>query len=323
MKNIFHFTIALSLATILFACSSEPASIAAKDQDSKTISVNAALFLSGGLAENISTVACTLSDGSSANCFKIVSKSTPTDHNMGPWCPTNISDSSDAGGIWLEAGYVHDVDGNFINDMAEFYKDDAWQMSDSEGNIKVTSTKKECEEAANPRVGPEYASFCVECLPAYVADLTQTYLIPVKPLKLESSVGFANGPRGSGVSVRGLAFNGVRFDAPAPTHAILGAHTLAPFDDAGGHINLHAGYHYHAATGQTTKVEQKDGHAAMIGYAMDGYGLFEQLDEAGNKASDLDECRGHYDDVRGYHYHVDKAGANNFIGCLRGAYAKE
>jgi hypothetical protein len=143
MKNIFHFTIALSLATLLFACSSEPASIAAKDQDSKTVSVNAALFLSGGLAESISTVACTLSEG------------------------------------------------------------------------------------------------------------------------------------------------------------------------------------YHAATGQTTKVEQKDGHAAMIGYAMDGYGLFEQLDEAGNKASDLDECRGHYDDVRGDHYHVDKAGANNFIGCLRGAYAKE
>jgi hypothetical protein len=47
---------------------------------------------------------------------------------------------------------------------------------------------------------------------------------------------------------------------------------LAPFDDAGGHINLNAGYHYHAAMGKTTQIAQADGHAAMIGYAFDGYG---------------------------------------------------
>ena len=34
---------------------------------------------------------------------------------------------------------------------------------------------------------------------------------------------------------------------------------------------------------------------------------------------DLDECRGHYDEVRGYHYHVDAAGNNNFINCFSGA----
>jgi hypothetical protein len=45
---------------------------------------------------------------------------------------------------------------------------------------------------------------------------------------------------------------------------ILAAYTLAPFDDAGGHINLAAGYHYHAATGLTTQIAQTDGHAAMM-----------------------------------------------------------
>jgi hypothetical protein len=39
---------------------------------------------------------------------------------------------------------------------------------------------------------------------------------------------------------------------------------LAPFDDAGGHINLNAGYHYHTAMGKTTQIAQADGHAAMI-----------------------------------------------------------
>ncbi|MFD1551549.1 YHYH protein [Putridiphycobacter roseus] len=83
-----------------------------------------------------------------------------------------------------------------------------------------------------------------------------------------------------------------------------------------------AGYHYHAANGVSQTITQTDGHAAMIGYAMDGYAIFERLDEQGNAPSDLDECLGHYDETRGYHYHADAAGNNNFINCLNGAYVE-
>ena len=65
---------------------------------------------------------------------------------------------------------------------------------------------------------------------------------------------------------------------------------------------------------------QDDGHAPLIGYAADGHGIYGRFDEDENEATDLDACRGHYDDVRGYHYHVDAAGSNNFINCLHGAY---
>ena len=244
---------------------------------------------------------------------------------MGPWCPENISDGAEAGGIWLENGQVYDVDGAFIENMASFYNDNTWLMYDANGDIYTTETEEDCANAANPDVGEEYENFCVECLPAYVTGLTQTYLIPITPVKQSSSIEFGGfGPpgQGNGPSVRGIAFNGVRFDAPAPTDAILGAYTLAPFDDAGGHINLNAGYHYHAATGVITQLTQDDGHAAMIGYAIDGHGLYAYLDANGDEATDLDECRGHYDAVRGYHYHVDAAGANNFINCLHGAFAQ-
>ena len=88
----------------------------------------------------------------------------------------------------------------------------------------------------------------------------------------------------------------------------MGAFTLAPFDDAGGHVNGATGYHYHATTGKSTKIKQADGHAAMIGYAMDGYGLFENLDESNKESTDLDASRGHYDATRGYHYHVAPTG---------------
>lgn len=286
--------------------------------------VDESLFLTG-TGFTITTVNCTLSNGTATTCYQIVTNGVPTDHEMGPWCPDNIADGADKGGIWLENGQVYDVDGAFVANMATFYNDNTWLMYDANGDIYTTETQDDCANAANPNVGEEYENFCVECLPSYVANLTHTYLIPVTPVKLGSPVPFGMmGPPGqgsNGPSTRGLAFNGVVFDAPAPKDAILGAYTLAPFDDAGGHINLQAGYHYHAATGVSTEIAQNDGHAPMIGYAIDGHALFGRLDASGNEPSDLDECRGHYDSVRGYHYHVDNAGNNNFINCLAGAYA--
>ncbi len=196
-----------------------------------------------GTSVTISTIACTLSNGTSATCYKIVSTSTPPDHDMGPWCPTNISDDATLGGIWLENGNVYDVDGAFIQNLATFYNDNTWQMYNaSSGEITRTLTQADCAAAANPMVGVGYQNFCVECLPSYVNGLTQTYVFPVTPIKLTSSTPFGMGPGAFGPSVRGVAFNGVRFDAPAPVNAILNAYTLAPFDDAGGHINLAAGY---------------------------------------------------------------------------------
>jgi hypothetical protein len=316
--------------------------------DEVIISVKKENFLFGGLAEPISIVSRELSDGSTADCYKIVVTSTPTEHEMGPWCPDNIADDASAGGIWLENGKVYDVDGAFIKNLGTFYDDDTWMMyNDKTGKITKTSTKEECNDAANPNVGEEYQNFCVECLPSYITDITHTYYIPVSPKKAKAPYSFSNGPGGGPPpgdrpddgherpgpppggprgnftmpSDRGLAFNGVVFNAPAPTDNILAAYTLAPFDDAGGHINLHAGYHYHAATGISKKIEQTDNHSAMIGYAFDGYGIFENADAEGNEYTDLDDARGHYDEIRGYHYHVDKAGNNNFIDGLRGEYA--
>lgn len=287
-----------------------------------SINVESSNFLAGGLVEAITIESRTMSDGSTADCYKIVVNSLASDHDMGPWCPSNISDDASAGGIWLEGGVAYDVDGAFVQNLATFYNDNTWMMYDATtGNITRTTTQTECEEAANPNVGAQYQNYCVECLPSYVANLTHTYYIPVTPTQASSPVSFGTGPMSQGPSVRGLAFNGVVFDAPAPVSNILGAYTLAPFDDAGGHINLAAGYHYHAATGLSTQIVQSDGHSAMIGYALDGYGMFERLDSDGNEPTDLDASRGHYDDIRGYHYHVDNAGNNNFINSLYGIYA--
>lgn len=314
----------LILSLTFFSCTSCSSDDKSDAQTSTETTQDVALSNFVSDAVTITIVPCTLSDGSSTDCYEIVTSSTPTDHQMGPWCPTSITDDASAGGIWLENGEVYDVDGAFIQNMATLYNDSNWLMYNDQGEVYVTKTQEDCLNAANPNVGEEYENFCVECLPSYITNVSQSYLIPITPVLPNTATLFSTGPGGPGnsaPSTRGIALNGIEFSAPAPTDNILDAYTLAPFDDAGGHINAHQGYHYHAAMGFSTKVSQSDGHAALIGYALDGIGIYELEDGNGNTATDLDELRGHSDTVRGYHYHVDAAGSNNFINGLKGAYA--
>ncbi|MDA8693245.1 YHYH protein [Saprospiraceae bacterium] len=290
------------------------------------ISVDPNNFQTDNASFSLTLVDCTLSDGTATTCYEVVTNTIPRGHEMGPWCPDNIADDASAGGIWLEGGVAYDVDGAFIENMANFYNDNTWLMYDANGDVFVTETEDDCINAANPNVGDAYRNFCVECLPSYITDVSASWLIPVTPVQQDRPTFFATGPGGPPggnqvPSTRGVALSGVEFSAPAPTSNILAAYTLAPFDDAGGHINVNQGYHYHAATGISFEVEQSDGHAGLVGYALDGYGIYNRLDAEGNEPTDLDECRGHSDDIRGYHYHLDAPGNNNFINCLQGAYA--
>ncbi len=301
---------------LLVACSTSE-DISPSNETDVRVEVDPNLFITDGLVGTITKVEKTLSNGTIATCYKITTTKKPSDHAMGPWCPNTINDDSSKGGVWFEKGNLYDVDGAFIKNLATFYNDAKWKLYTSDGNIQITNSKEACLAAARPNVDPQYQNYCVECQPSYFSNITITYYIPVKPIKLNGTVSIGGG--GPNAGPVGVAFNGVNFDPPAPTQAILGAYTLAPMDDAGGHVNGVVGYHYHAATGKSKKIEQADGHAAMIGYAMDGFGLFELLDVKDKEPTDLDACRGHYDTVRGYHYHVAKPGTNSFIGCFHGA----
>jgi len=244
-------------------------------------------------------------------CYVIKTHSQATEHKMGPWCPTNIEDGISKGGIWFDDDKVYDVSGHFIANLDTFYNDDKWKVYRLDGTIKVTQTKEGCIAAAKPNVEKDYQNYCVQCLPEYFKDQVTTFVIPVTPQ-------YINNPQSIGRDGIGIAFNGVKFDPPAPLHAILAAHTIAPLDDHGGHVNPHGGYHYHAATGSTKEIEQTDIHSPIIGYAIDGFGIFTLNNKDGNKPKDLDECGGHSDAIRGYHYHAGKPGANQIIKCLHG-----
>jgi len=271
-------------------------------------------FLAGGLVSPIEETPCTLSNGDEAVCYRIEVKGEPADHEVGPFCPRNISDGAEAGGLWIERGQTWDLDGAFIAGLAEFYNDDEWLLYDPEtGAVNVTDTQESCVGAARPNVDPQYQNHCVECSLEYTGGgVAHTFLVPKVPVARAQPAELA------GMGQVGPALNGGYFDAPAPVQAILAAHTIAAFDDCGGHINMAAGYHYHAATGCTTEVPQCDGHAPVIGYALDGYAIHAMLDDRGDEPADLDACRGHADATRGYHYHSAGPGENYFIGCFHG-----
>jgi len=277
-------------------------------------SLDPSFFLEAGLASEITTESCTLSGGTTTTCYRIEIVGEPAGHDIGPFCPPSIDSTAEEGGIWFDGGgEVYDIDGDFIVDLPNIYSDSNWQLFDeSTGLVKVTDTQESCEAAAQPQVPQEFQNFCVECSLEYTnGGLTETYLIPTNPVPLASTSNL-------GRSNIGVSLTGIGFAPPAPVDNILRAYTIAAFDDCGGHINPVAGYHYHGSTGCTETVTQDDGHAALLGYALDGYAIYAMLNADGEEDNDLDECRGHTDDVRGYHYHSASAAENMFIGCYKG-----
>ena len=281
--------------------------------DTETPGLNPDLFVSGALVSAVGTESCALSGGSQTSCYRIEITGAPANHRVGPFCPTTIHATAEEGGIWFDgSGPVYEMDGSFIVNLADLYGDDNWLLYDPEtGEVNVTDTRIACEAAARPNVDPQYRNHCVECsIDYYGGGVSQILLIPTEPVPLASPA-----PVRRDV---GVALNGVVLGPPAPVHAILGAYTIAPFDDCGGHVNPVEGYHYHAATDCAESVPQDDGHAAMIGYAMDGYAITGRRNADGTEPSDLDGCRGHRDETRGYHYHAAGAGENRFIGCFQG-----
>ncbi|MDO6566556.1 YHYH protein [Alteromonas sp. 1_MG-2023] len=270
-----------------------------------------------------SLVDCTLSDGTETRCYIVTmpeNSGVDIGHDKGPWCPRNISDTAEDAGIWLNDNEVYDADGNFIENLATFYSDDNWQLFNPEtGEVKVTDSKDACLAAARPDVDPKYQNYCVECQPEYAEGVEpQKYLIPAYPEKASRITQFD--PHG-GV---GLAFNGIKMDAPAPVDAILGAYTLAPFDDCGGHVNPHVGYHYHAMTECSSIDTAISTHGRMLGVALDGFAIFERKHPDGQVPDDLDDCGGHAIDGSGgdgqegigYHYHAGDAGSNQILACF-------
>ena len=286
---------------------------------SAAMGIDLAMFDDDALV-NSEIVDCELSDGTMTQCYSLLTSGVEKTSDMiGPFCPETTSTSAENAGLWLDGEALYEADGEFFlnlpNIYGQTYPSEAWAgFADAEGNINITRTLEDCEAAANPDVGLEYAGFCVQCnLAELTADLELEFLIPVTPEA-------AGAPNNLTVSA-GISLNGFQIAAQAPVDAILSAITVAPFDDCGGHVNPNDGYHYHAATardGCNSAGTDANGHPDIMGYAMDGYGIYGPLAVGSEEADLLDDCNGIEDATYGYHYHAGSPELNQHIACFTG-----
>ncbi len=269
-------------------------------------------FVDGALTKEPPSVACTLSDGTEANCDEVSIAGAPANAEIGPFCPETTSTSKKDAGIWLDGESLYDADGEFIASLAEIYDDPNWKLYRDDGTVRVTDTEEAFEAAARPDVAEQYQNYCVEGQIEFLdgeEPIEATYLIPASP----ATTGEATRITGQ----IGLTLNGVGIDPSAPVDAILGAYTIAAFDDCGGHINPVEGYHVHAATDCSEVGEAEEGETKAFAIAMDGFSVHSPYGE-GEAPSDLDECGGHETDSLGYHYHANPPEQNAVLTCFMG-----
>ncbi len=317
-KYVLALTALVAAAAIAFA----GVNLLSSDETSSELGapgVVAANFLEGSLTKVITTEDCTLSDGTETTCFRIEVTGAPVDSKIGPFCPESTSSTAEVSGIWLDGQKMYNADGQFIMDLSTIYKDVKWKLYDDSGKVKVTGTKEAFQGAARPDVEEAYKYHCVEGTWEWTETtkpVPTSILVPVKPV-LASETSF---PRGN----LGVTINGLVISASAPVDAILGAYTIAAFDDCGGHFNPTAGYHLHAYTGcegveYESHIDNPNAETKIIGYAMDGVAVFAPL--SSKSTIKLDECNGRTTAKDGYHYYAQSAEKNLVVKCVKGLTA--
>jgi hypothetical protein len=282
--------------------------------------VDPSKFYDGALTGEAVTVDCTLASGTATSCYQITIAGFPTTRTeIGPFCPSTTSDGADTGGIWFDGNALYDIDGAFIVSLAELYDDPSWKLYDETGNVRTTDTAELFEAAIqgafdNGEVDPDTQNLCIQGSIEWLDNgepIPVTVEVPVTPL-------LAAEPTDVGMTL-GVTLDGVRIENSAPVDAILGAYTIAAFDDCGGHINPDDGYHMHATLGcSATDGEVSDSETAMFAYALDGFAIHEPLDESGEAAAGLDGCNGHTTNELGYHYHANHPEENAVLTCFSG-----
>ncbi|HTX58905.1 MAG TPA: YHYH protein [Verrucomicrobiae bacterium] len=144
--------------------------------------------------------------------------------------------------------------------------------------------------------------------------------VPANPTVAKTPSCLPMGP--IGVTTDGAQF----FNALDAAGRDGGAHEI--FDKCGGHPDQSDTYHYHMVTSCLS--DPGTGHSKLIGYALDGFGIYGHRGENGKilTDADLDACHGHTHAILWhgkmvvmYHYHATYEYPYT-VGCFRGTPAE-
>jgi len=146
--------------------------------------------------------------------------------------------------------------------------------------------------------------------PSYIQERSQTFRLPLVPVLNPKAI--STDARDTNWALPmgpiGIAVNGVVFFNPFDAN-MTDASSL--MDYCCGHSNPDNLYHYHKypICVNTPYVDKGERHSEVIGFAFDGLPLYGPYEEKGGMAKDLtvnplNAFNAHYDEIRGWHYHV-------------------
>ncbi len=158
--------------------------------------------------------------------------------------------------------------------------------------------------------------------PNHIAEQNITIDLPATPMPAPAP---SCAPGAVGILITGaVLFNAL--DAPGRDAV---AHEVQ--DKCQGHPQVNGVYHYHSITTCLDDKREADGSSALVGYALDGFGIYGRYGEGGKlmTSADLDDCHGRVSTVMWdgkpiemYHY-VATWDFPYTIGCMRGTYKIE
>lgn len=147
--------------------------------------------------------------------------------------------------------------------------------------------------------------------PSYITMQDETFYIPLEPK--ENPKHFVTDETNSNHALNmgaiGVALNGVVFFNPFD---LGNTDATDLMDRCCGHPQQFGQYHYHKypICVNSPWDDQGTGHSGLIGFAFDGYPVYGPYESQGVMAKDvtgekaLNEFNMHYDEQRGWHYHV-------------------
>lgn len=258
------------------------------------------------------TVACTLENGASAQCYELKVSYLPVGLEIGPFCPATLDDT---GGLWNwdgEDAGLYRIDRAFL----EMLDGLGYTFYDESGEVYVVDIRTEQPQTANT------------CLSASADEsVTITIRLPVDPV-------FADTPSQLGTVAKvGVALDGVPIFADAPS--ILDRGHMPALDLCGGHIDPGGWYHWHGTATDMQTAYQTEGvqaecalsqdASAPFGYAFDGFAMYGSRESDGSLPVGLDDCGGHIGETAhgiAYHYHASEI-FPNLPTCLVGVTAQD
>ncbi len=161
--------------------------------------------------------------------------------------------------------------------------------------------------------------------PHYIQEQEATYYLPLNPVRNPKAVAMdpANANRALPMGPTGIAINGVVFFNPFDAGMRDATDMM---DCCCGHPSPDNRYHYHKypVCVKSPFVDEGEGHSPVIGWAFDGFPIYGPYEAKGVMARDgkdnpLNAFNVHYDEARGWHYHVTPGKFPYVIGGYWGA----